>query len=277
MAAQAACNFSAPTRHVDGVTYSERLPSACLQARPLLDAYLLDELDEAGSVTLADHLRSCAACSAELGGAARLIGLMRLLPEVEPSPDLDERVTLAVIAAHRQRHEHRSWLSDLPRTIARGAARTTGTLVVTIVSVAMLGAAFVFAAAGFIATTANNPTRTPTPPTDEPTMLPVAVGTEMTTPTSKPTGTPVSPTAPPPVVIFVTPEPTPAPTPSAEPTPGPVSPPAVSLSPTSAPTVTPEPTPSPSPSPTDKRRTPPPTQSPSPSPTSSDSAPPTSP
>ena len=37
--------------------------------------------------------------------------------------------------------------------------RTTGTLVVTIVTVALLGGAFVFAAAGFIAQTAQETTR----------------------------------------------------------------------------------------------------------------------
>ena len=77
---------------------------------------------------------------------------------------------LAAIAARGRRHEHRSWLGDLRRQILRGAIRTTGTLVATVVTVALLGAAFVFAASylgaklpPFTASVTNSPATTPTP------------------------------------------------------------------------------------------------------------------
>lgn len=258
------------------------LPPECLAARPLIDAYLVDELSDADGARLAAHLRTCAACSAELGGATRVIGLLAALPEPEPSPDLDERIILSAIADRRRRHDHRSWLADLPVLIVRGAARTTGTLVVTVVAVALLGGAFVFAAAGFIAQTAQNlpPDGTVAP---EVTSTPAATRAGTTAPTASPiTGTPT------PVVIFVTPPPTeppavataaPTPTPTVEPTPEPTPAPTqvATPEPTAEPTASPEPTPSPTPSPTDKRRTPPPSASPSPDSSAPSGASPTSP
>jgi anti-sigma factor RsiW len=261
------------------VSRPDVLPPDCLAARPLIDAYLVDELSDADGARLAAHLRTCAACSAELGGATRVIGLLAALPEPEPSPGLDERIIVNAIADRRRRHEHRLWLADLPVLIFRGAARTTGTLVVTVVAVALLGGAFVFAAAGFIAQTAQN-----LPP--DGTVAPVVTSTPAATRagTTAPTASPVTGT-PTPVVIFVTPPPTetpatPAPTPTLEPTPEPTPAPTqvATPEPTAEPTASPEPTPSPTPSPTDKRRTPPPSASPSPSDSSAPSgASPTSP
>lgn len=237
------------------MTRSDQLPAACLAARPLIDAYLLDTLDEMRSAVLASHLRSCPSCSAELGGVGRLLSVLHSLPEAPAAADLDERITLAAIAAHRRRHEHRSWLGELPRTVLRGAARTTGTFVLTVVTVALLGGAFVFAAAGFIAESSN----TPFVPTEPPTAAPAVESTPV--PTEAPTPTPR--------VIYVTPEPTVAPTPAATETPTPTP----SASPTASPTPTPEPTtaptarpePTPTPIPTEKpKRTPSPTATASP-------------
>ena len=52
----------------------------CASARPLIDAYLLDELASADSQRLAAHIRACAACAAELGGSVRLLSLLSGLP-----------------------------------------------------------------------------------------------------------------------------------------------------------------------------------------------------
>ena len=260
----------------------------CAAARNLIDAYLVDELDERGAVALADHVRGCAACSAELGGATRLIDLLGSLPAPAASPDLDERIVLAAIADRGQRTHHVApWWAGLPAQIARGTMRTTGTLVATLVLVALLGGAFAFAAAGFIARTATDLVGRDTVPT-------------VTTPTQAPTSNTAAPTATPdegtsqPAALPVSPEPTEAPTdtPTVEPTATPEPTPEPSLEPTATPepsiaatpepkptsTVTPAPTPEPSPSPTVKpRRTPPPSPTPSSTPSVAPSESPTLP
>lgn len=252
----------------------------CAAARRLIDLYLVDELDERDAMVLADHVRECPACSVELGGATRLIGLLGSLPAPTASPDLDERIVMAAIADRRQRTQHGvPWWAGLPAQIARGTMRTTGTLVATMVVVALMGGAFAFAAAGFIAQTATDlagrgtvapvttPTLAPTSNTAAPTATPdegssqpaaLPVSPEPTqAPTDKPT---VDPTA----IAEPTPEPTPEPT--AEPTATPEPSIAATPEPTQAPTATPAPTPEPSPSPTEKpRRTPPPSPTPAPS------------
>lgn len=247
----------------------------CVAARRLIDAYLLDELAEADGRRLAGHLRDCPACSAELGGSTRLIGLLAALPTPAPAPDLDERVILAAIADRRRRHAHRSWLADLRVQVLRGAMRTTGTLVVTVVTVALLGGAFVFAASQFVAQLPAFTSRATIAPEVTPTLAPTPEQTAVPTATPRP-GTPT------PAGVVATPrtEPTPAPTP--EPTPAPSPTPAPTPAPTQAatPEPTPEPTaspePTPTPVPTEKpRRTPPPSASPSPSDSAAPSATPT--
>ena len=246
-------------------------PIECPSARRLIDAYLFDELADADSERLALHVRGCVGCSALLGGSARVLGLLAALPVPEPTPHFDERVIVAAIADRRRRHEHRSWLADLRVQVLRGAMRTTGTLVATIVTVALLGGAFVFAVGGFIAQTAQN-----LPPGG-------TVGSEVTpTPAPTPVRT-AAPTATPgtgnptPAGVAVTqqpttpPAPSPTPTASAEPTvaasPSPSPSPIVTPEPTPAPSATATPEPTPTPSPTDKpKRTPPPSASPSPTP-----------
>jgi hypothetical protein len=246
----------------------------CETARPLIDAYLLAELNDADGRRLANHVRTCVGCAAELGGATRVVGLLATLPTPNPAPDLDERIILAAIADRQHRHEQRSWLSGLPALVLRGAMRTTGTLIVTVVAVALLGSVFVFAASGFIAQTAQlfppsgtvAPEVTPTlAPTHEQTAAPTASPTQETpepvvvvpTPSSTPEAT-VAPTASPSLspspTVVATPEPTPTPTPSE------------STEPSPTPSATAEPTPTPTPIPTEKpRRTPPATPTPSPS------------
>ena len=227
---------------------------------------------------LADHVRGCPECAAELGGSTRLLELLRTLPEPVASPDLDTRILAAVFADRQRREERRSWLSNLPRQVFRGAMRTTGTLVVTVVTVALVGGAFVFAASQFIAPPPHDTARGTLPPVATPTAAPTE-----TTRTAEPTAGPVSgsqtepavtvvpttrPTAP--ATPLVTDEPTPEPTPSASPapTPSPVAtePPTPSPSPSTEPSVTPSPVITPEPT-----ASPAPTATPSPSATASPS------
>jgi len=245
----------------------------CARARELIDAFLLDELEPADAARLAAHVKGCPTCAAEIGGSTRVLGLLGSLPTPRPMPDLDERILLAAFEDRRRRHEHRSWLSDLRTQVIRGAMRTTGTLIVTIVTVALLGGAFVFAASQMVAQLPpfQPVARATLPPVATPTLTPAsaaptaAPGTATATP--RPTsGVSATPSPEPTPVPTLSPEPSPTPELSASPTPSeePSASPSPTVEPT--PTATPEPTPSPtpSPSPTDKRRTPPPSFSPSP-------------
>ena len=227
--------------------------------------------------------RAARRAPAEIGGSTRVLGLLGALPTPRPTPDLDERILLAAFEDRRRRGASHSWLSDLRTQVLRGAMRTTGTLIVTILTVALLGAAFVFAASQFVAQfppfiahVTATPVATPTliPVTAAPTVAP-ATNTATPGPTSAPSKSP-APSA----------EPSSSPSPSAEPSasastlaepgaidePEPIgrantnanSPPSPSVEPSPSATAEPTPTPTPTPSPTDKRRTPPPSQTPSP-------------
>jgi anti-sigma factor RsiW len=261
------CNLFDRPRHIQGVTLSHGSRMSCQAARQLIDAYILDELDELRTGELAAHVATCPACSAELGGSTRLIGLLGTLSTPEPSPDLDQRIVLAAIADRERRHEHRSWLADLRRQVVRGAMRTTGTLVLTVVSVAILGGAFVLAATTFLNSPAlDQPQRATVTNEVTPSVMPTrssapATPTVATTPGSQ-TAPAVSAT---PTHSAATPAPTPKRSPSPKPSASPEPTQIVTSPPTVAPTATPEPTPVPSP--TDKRRTPPPSSTPSPTPT----------
>jgi anti-sigma factor RsiW len=246
----------------------------CTRARALIDAFLLDELAATDAARLAAHVKGCAACTAEIGSSTRVLGLLGSLPVPRPSADLDERIFLAAIDDRAQRRDQRSWLSDLRSQVIRGAMRTTGTLIVTIMSVALLGGAFVFAASQVVSNfpvfiagprATLPPVSTPTPSvpaaqTAEPSTNATSRPSPAASATSEPVITPdptvsvePSPSAEP--SASPTPEPSPTPTPSAEP------------SPTATAEPTPSPTPTPIPSPTEKpRRTPPPSADPTPSP-----------
>ena len=259
------CNFPRQPRLIDSVM-------TCATALRLIDGFVGDELSTEDARSLADHLRGCPACTAEMAGASRLVQLLATLPDVPPSPDFDERVLLAALEDRRRRHEHRNWLADLWTQVVRGAARTTGTLVLTMVAAAFLIVAFVAAASNLVPGIAQQvglvppptPRVTATLPTPSPTPVPVtpsptprvtaAPATTATTPTPEPTPAP-------------TPEPTPSATPSPTPSPTPT---AAPPAPTPTPAATSTPTPSPTPEPTFGRRTPPPTTAPT-------AAPPTSP
>ena len=247
----------------------------------LIDGFVADELSAEDARSLADHLRGCPACTAEMAGASRLVQLLATLPDVPPTPDFDERVLLAALEDRRRRHEHRNWLADLWTQIVRGAARTTGTLVLTMVAAAFLIAAFVAAASNLVpgiaqqvglvppptpraAVTLPTPSPTPVPVTPSPTPAPTPSPTPIPTPTERPTPA-------------VTPSPLPSPSPAAtaSPTPAPT---IVVASPTASPTASPSASASPAPSssPTSKpRRCPPgtpcysPSASPSATPTTS--------
>jgi hypothetical protein len=249
----------------------------CETALRLIDSFVADELAAEDARSLADHLRGCPSCTAEMASASRLVELLATLPDVPPTPDFDERVLLAALEDRRRRHEHRNWMADLWTQVVRGAMRTTGTLVLTIVVVAVLGGAFVFAAAnlgpGFAQQVGLAPRATPTPAlTTHPTPTPAAAAAVApTTPPATPSPTP-APTPPPTqrATPAVTPGLTPSPSPSATPTATPA-PTMIIASPTVAPSASASATPSPTPSssPTPKpRRCPPGTAcySPSPSP-----------
>lgn len=267
-------------------------------ARQLIDAYLLDDLDEAGAQQLAEHVRDCPGCAAELGGSTRLLELLRTMPQPAPSADIDERIIAAAIADRAIRVAQVPIAAGLMRQIFRGAMRTTGTVVLTIVSVALIGGAFVFAASQFISPPPHeaaratlpvvaSPTAPPTEsthsvvpdgtPTGEPrTPAPTVVpGTPTTGSTLGPTNTPepVLTSAPTPVptsapTIVVAAQPTPRPTTSPEPT--------VSVEPTASPEPTAAPTNTPAPPTETPRPTPQPTPSataaPAPTPTAAPSA-----
>ena len=96
-------------------------PDRSHRAARLIDAYLLDGLDEAASQELARHVRGCTACAAELGGATRLMELLRTLPEPAVSSDFDARIIGAVLADRQRRVDHRSWLGNLPRQVQMSA------------------------------------------------------------------------------------------------------------------------------------------------------------
>ena len=259
------CNFPGHPRHVQGVSNPpvgrESLEHA--HARRLIDAFLVDDLLASDVARLAAHVKGCPACAAELGGMTRLLALLVSRPTPPPAPDLDERILSAALRDRERRHDNRSWLTDLRTQVFRGAVRTTGTLVVTIMTVAALGSAFVLAA-GFITQAAWAPPRVTLAPEMTPTPAPTLIQaaapqTQRPVVTAQPTDAPTpEPTRAPIVAPTDTPEPTPAVTATPELTPAP------------SPSATAEPTPAPSPTPvpTEKpRRTPPPLASPSPTPT----------
>lgn len=252
----------------------------CARARTLIDAFLLDELGPADAARLAAHVKGCASCTAEIGSSTRVLGLLGSLPVPRPTIDLDERILLAALHDRERRHAQRFWLSDLRTQVLRGAMRTTGTLIVTILSVALLGGAFVFAASQFVVPviTANFPRATIAPVATPTTSVPAAQTAEPSTiATSRPSPA-ISP-SPEPVVTpapTLTAEPSVSiePSPSATPEPTPTPTPEPTAEPTPSATAEPTPTPEPTPAPTEKpRRTPPPSASPTPTPQASQPSP----
>ncbi len=270
------CNLLRASCHVCDVT-NPHVGHAldCAHAREFIDAFLLDDLLAADAARLAAHVKGCAACAAEIGSSTRVLGLLGSLPIARPTTDLDERILLAALDDRARRRDHHSWLSDLRTQVIRGAMRTTGTLIVTIMTVALLGGAFVFAASQVVSNLPilSGPRATLPPVATPTTSVPAAQTAEPST-ISTPRPSPVVSATPEPVITPApteTPEPSISPEPSASPSPTPepsLSPsPSVEPSPSATAEPTPSPTPEPSPSPTEKpRRTPPPSAEPSPSP-----------
>ena len=236
--------------------------SQCTSAHALIDAFVAEGLSRTDAIALSDHVRECTTCAARLGSVTRLADLLSSLPQVEPAPGFEARQLAAVLADRARRGEHRSWLSDLRIQIVRGAVRTTGTLAATVAAVALLGAAFVFAASNLFSGIAQVVLPAPHTPHATAPLVAAAPGTPSPAPTSPvvtitqtPTPTPVPTPAPTPIPTpLVTPSPvpaTPTPQPTQQPTP-------TSALPTPAPTTgpTPTPTPEPSSSATKCRRTP---------------------
>jgi hypothetical protein len=264
---------------------------SCARARALIDAFIVDELLPGDRRALSDHLRGCAACSAELGGAGRLMEVLGALPDVEPTADFDTRVIAAAIADREKRHAGRVPLAVLLRQAMHGAVRTTGTLVITILTVVVLGGALVVGATSLFGgiplvvhigggdTIAPEPTPTLAPATVLPSIPSTEVPTQAPTPVVTPSEPPVTerPTSPP--TAGPTPLPTTAPTPAPTPVPTAAPTPAPTPVPTPAPTRPPvtaeptaEPTPSAEPSPTAE---PTPVVTPTPKPRRTPTPPPT--
>gem|GEM_PF-4701871 len=248
-------------------------PLTCVQAHELIDLFLLDDLAAADAARLAAHVKGCASCAAEIGSSTRVLGLLGSLPVPHATPDLDERILLASLDDRARRRDRYSWLSDLRTQVLRGAMRTTGTLVLTIMTVALLGGAFVFAASQFVVPVFNGnggratlePVATPTTSvpaaqTAEPSTISTPRPSSVVSATPEP-ATPV-PTAEP--TVSQEPSATPSPTPTPTPEPSATPTPTVEPSPSATAEPTPTPTPTPQPSPTEKpRRTPPPSAGPS--------------
>jgi Putative zinc-finger len=241
-------------------TPSTREPLDHAAARRLIDAFLVDDLLEADASRLAAHVKGCPACAAEIGGTTRLLALLGSLPTPPPAPDLDERIFAAAIADRARRHDHRSWLQNLQTQVFRGAIRTTGTLVVAIVTVGLLGGAAVLAAALLTQPVPPPSPRATVVPSMSPTLAPsIAQPTVSAAPSVRET----------PPAVVTTPAPTAKPVVTPKPTPAPSASPAVSAAPSATPapspsaTVEPSPAPTPSPSPSPTKR---PRPSPSPSP-----------
>jgi anti-sigma factor RsiW len=248
-------------------TPSAREPLDHAAARGLIDAFLVDDLLEADASRLAAHVKGCPACAAEIGGTTRLLALLGSLPTPAPAPDLDERIYAAAIADRARRHDHRSWLENLQTQVFRGAIRTTGTLMVAIVTVGLLGGAAVLGAALLTQPAPAPSSRVTVGPDMTPTLAPTMV---------QPTVSAASPVKGTPPAVVATPAPTAKPVATIAPTPVPSASPVVSAEPSATPTPSPSatvepsptPMPSPAPSPTEKpRRTPPPSASPTPTPT----------
>jgi hypothetical protein len=277
--------------------------STCDRARVLIDQFVVDELRDADRAELAEHLRGCPACAAELGGTTRLLELLSSLPDVAPREGFDARILAAAIAERDRRQASHGWIRDLWTQAWRGAVRTTGTFLVSVVAITVLGVSFVVGAATIAHVplpfvniipgpyTTPGPTHSqepapslaPSTPTVEPATpkpaprsqqpgesVPVVVGPVIVpTPSNQPQATPTA--AP-------TEAPTPTPTPTATPapvTPTPTEAPAVTPTPVPTETATPTPTPSPTPEPASPTPKPRRTQTPAPTPTPLPTAAPT--
>jgi hypothetical protein len=243
---------------------------SCEHARSLIDRSALDDVPAAERGMLREHLASCVACAAEFGAFSRLLDELATLPDVAPSPQLDTRIYEAIIADRRRRSGEHGFTS-LWRQILRGAMRTTGTLLVTIVVVALLSGAFVFAASNVVHDLA--PIVGLVPPTPQATLTPTVRPTPtaapalvVTNPPATPRPTPTTTPAPTERATAVpTPSPTPSPTPTATPAPT-IIVAAPTVSPSTSPSASPSPSPAPSTTPK-PRRCPPGTPCYSPSPT----------
>jgi hypothetical protein len=247
---------------------------SCERARSLIDRYVLDDVPVVERGLLREHLADCQACTAEFAAFSWLLDELAALPDVMPSSRLDARIYEAAIADRRVRSAEHG-LPALWHQIWRGAMRTTGTLVLTVVVVALLSAAFVQAASGLfngpLESVGLVPRATSTPvaavratPTPRPTPL---AARPTPAPTAAPTPTPRV------IILIVTPSPSATPRPTASPSATPTATPAPTsqvVAPTSTPTpastASPSPRPTASPSPTPHaRRCPPGTVCASPS------------
>ena len=94
-------------------------PSPCEQ---LLD-YVYGELDDAGKRGFEEHLGGCARCQTEVASLGRVrLASTRMLPSVEPTPQLTGALHAQLMHAAAQRRPRRGVLLGFPRRIAEHPA-----------------------------------------------------------------------------------------------------------------------------------------------------------
>lgn len=108
----------------------------CKRANDLLMEYLYQELEPTQMDQFEAHLRGCSSCTDELAGYESTRQVMRQLPEVEPSPQLSERLMQQAAAAIRpQRPRLLDRLREGMRMMVLHPAMTAAVMLVVVVGI----------------------------------------------------------------------------------------------------------------------------------------------
>jgi hypothetical protein len=108
----------------------------CKRANELLMEYLYQELEPTQMDQFESHLKGCSACTGELAGYESTRQVMRQLPEVEPSPQLNERLMQQAAAAIRpQRPSFFDRLREGMRVMVLHPAMTAAVMLVVVVGI----------------------------------------------------------------------------------------------------------------------------------------------
>ncbi len=107
----------------------------CIEAEPLLNAYLDGELDAPSSVNIERHLADCRACQAQYGTLERLRDEIAAADlRYEPGPELERRIKAAFTPASAPRRRAAWWAPSLA-----AAAMAAAVLIALIVPARMSG------------------------------------------------------------------------------------------------------------------------------------------